>query len=106
MLDHIHPAILAILGFLYVCTTLIGFILLAEGIDCYIFYKKKSLGNPNYKAKMTSAKKQSRTGLVLLVFGPFCLLYFILKSIINSIPKRPKSFAIFWDAIKDIFFKF
>lgn len=101
-----YPAILAILGFIYFCTTLAGLVILGEGIEYYIFYKKKASYNPLYKADMTRAKKQARKGLVLLIFGPFCILYFILESIISSIPKRPASLRIFCDAIRDIFFKF
>lgn len=100
---------LVVFAFVYFGTTLIGLILLVDGIDSYIKYKKNNSANgqtPRFKAKMTSAKKQSRTALILLVFGPFFLLFLGLRSIIRSLPKRPASLRIFWDAVRDIFFTF
>lgn len=98
--------ILVTLSVVYFFTFWVGLIMLVEGIQDYIYYKKKALVNPLFKSNLTTAKKQSRTALILLIFGPFFLLFTALGSIIRSIPKRPKSLAIFWDAIKDIFFKF
>lgn len=100
---------IVVFAFVYFGTTLTGLILLADGIETYIRYKKNNSTNgqtPRFKAKMTSAKKQSRTALILLVFGPFFLLFLGLKAIIHSLPKRPASLRIFWDAVKDIFFTF